>query len=129
MPIHLVLEHKTEKLEIAKRIFEKLSTSLNRASSFINPDINLVSQKILFAINHENRTILQMAIENGHTNIAEMILSQYYPQSFSSDANGNMPVHLVAESGNIGLLDTLVKKLIWAKTLKICFIHIYILIS
>ena len=104
MPIHLVLDRREEKLALVKRMFEKLSTS-KRLSTTSN---NVNTQMLLYATNHENRTILQLTIDRGHTNIAEMILRDYYPPGFCADGIGNTPMHLVAESGNVELLNILV---------------------
>lgn len=99
MPIHLLLDQKSEHLEVARAILEKI----NSDKRF------MIYHTVLHALNQKKSSLLQIAIDNGHLKIADMILEHYYPDNFCADGNGQNPTHLSANNGNLDVLDILVK--------------------
>jgi ankyrin repeat protein len=69
LPIHLVLDSKEEKLDLAIKILEKIKKEKNF----------YLFHTILYKVNSNKRSILQIAMERGHLNIVEQILINYYP--------------------------------------------------
>ncbi len=69
-----------------------------------------LSYTLLYKLNSQKRSILQLAIENNHLNIVDAIIKKFYPDFDKPDANGNLPIHLAAECGSIAVLNILVRR-------------------
>ncbi len=99
MAIHFLVDNKEEKLETTREILEKLS----HGKHFF------LYHTILNSRSEKKYSLLQIAIQNGHLNIVDMILKDYYPKDFCPDGNGNRPIHLAACNGSLELLKIIVR--------------------
>ena len=88
---------KEEKLDLIVQILEKVKLKKN----------NFLTHLIFNKLNQKNKSILQLAIENNHINIAETIIKNYYLDYEQPDGNGNLPIHLAANNGSLKVLDIL----------------------
>lgn len=73
-PLHLVCRNKTEKVEILKAILERLAEASKQRNKQVT--YNYVD----FALKKEDQnrqTLLNMAVENNHLNIVEILLRDY----------------------------------------------------
>jgi hypothetical protein len=99
MAIHFLVDHKEEKLETTRAILQKI----NQGKHFV------LYHTVLNALTHKRYSLLQVAMENRHFNIVNMILQDFYPKDFCPDGNGNNPTHLAACNGNLEFLNIIVK--------------------
>ena len=98
LPVFAALELKEEKLDLVVKMLEKI---YSRSQLYL-------SHTLLYKLNAHKHSILQVAIENNHLNIIEVIIKRFYPDYNKLDSNGNTPTLLAAEAGNIAVLNILV---------------------
>jgi ankyrin repeat protein len=98
LPVFAALELKEEKLDLVVKMLEKI---YSRSQLYL-------SHTLLYKLNAHKHSILQVAIENNHLNIVEVIIKRFYPDYNKLDSNGNTPTLLAAEAGNIAVLNILV---------------------
>lgn len=98
LSIHSALELKEEKFDIVLKLLEKI---------YSKKQIYL-TYTLLYKLNSHKHSILQLAIENNHINVTDLIIKRFYPDYNKPDANGNLPTHLTADSGNVAILNILV---------------------
>ena len=109
LPIHTALELKEEKLDVVVKLLEKIYSKKKIYLTYT----------LLYKLNSHKHSILQLAIENNHLNITEIIIQRFYPDYNKPDGNGNLPTHLAADSGNVAILNILVIILSQFFTLKV----------
>lgn len=99
LPIHTAVSSKNEKLDIVVQILEKVKKA----------ESNYLLNLMFYRLNEFKQSILQIAITRGHLNIIEAILKDYYIEFDKLDGNGNLPIHMAAFTGNVNILDILIK--------------------
>ena len=99
LPLHLACKNKHETIQILKRILDRIK---NEAPSDL---LNVITK-----LDTNKQSILNIAIENNHLNIIDLLLKDYYVEGKDNeDKSGNLPVHIAAKSGSVEILKILVK--------------------
>ena len=99
LPIHFLCKLKNEKLNLVKKILNRLK--MESYEDFKNV---LIKQDI------NKQTILNIAIENNHLNIIESLFKEYsLNEKDLQDNNSNLPIHFAAKCGSIDVLEILWK--------------------
>lgn len=98
LAIHHLVEFKEDKCNLVTFILRKISKK----------ERLVLFHTILYNLNHNNHSILQIAMSNNHLKTVEAIIKEFYPDNYCPDGNGNCPIHLAAETGNLDILEILV---------------------
>ena len=99
-PLHLACSNKKESKLIVKRLLDRIKNEEPSELSYM-----------LNKLNKEKQSIMNIAIENNHINIIDILLKDYYAakEKESEDKNGNFLIHLVAKSGSTEILKVFIK--------------------
>ncbi len=99
LPLNLACKNKHEPLKFVKKMLDRIK---NEAPSEL---LNVITKLDL-----NKQSILNIAIENNHLKIIDLLLKDYYVEGKDSeDKNGNLPIHIAAKSGSVEILKILVK--------------------
>jgi ankyrin repeat protein len=100
--LHLLCKNKEEKLGLVSKILEKLRKDSTREKNYLD--------EALLSLDMNKQTVLNIAIDNNHLNIVELLLKDYYKEKvLVEDKNGNMPIHYAAKCGSTEILKVIVK--------------------
>jgi ankyrin repeat protein len=109
LPLHFVCKLKDEKIQIIKHYLNKINVNNN------DHQYDEILKKQDY---YSKQTILHLALENNHLNIAELIFQDYinnnnntklFKNDLKEDKNGNLLIHLAARLGSIEILNLLRK--------------------
>lgn len=100
LALHLACKNKHENTQLIKKMLEKIKqeSSLTELNN------------ILLRVDSNKSNLLQIAIENNHSNIVDCLLKEFYtPNLITEDLNGNLPIHLAAKSCTSEMVKVLIK--------------------
>lgn len=93
--LHLIANCKPEKY-----------SSFRKALDHIKSSHHLSHQSVLNSLDDQNKTVLEISIQNNHFNLISLILSELTDKE-ALDANGQLPIHLAAKYGTHTLYELL----------------------
>jgi ankyrin repeat protein len=100
--LHLLCKNKEEKLGLVSKILEKLRKDSTREKNYLD--------EALVCLDMNKQTVLNIAIDNNHLKIVELLLKDYYKEKvLVEDRNGNLPIHYAARCGSTEILKVIVQ--------------------
>jgi len=95
LPIHYLTRQPVEKDLLFIQMLDRVKTYSD----------NVLETLLLYKVDENNHTILELAMDNSHTKIVEAIIRDYYTDYDKPDANGDLPIHHAADNGSLAIFD------------------------
>lgn len=113
-PLHLACRNKNEKYFIVKNILDRFKETPKFEIDEKKLISNLKSRNYLDIIakkeDYNRQTILNIAIENNHLKIVELLFQEYnFSREHKDSQTGNLPIHIAAKNGSVEMLHLLIK--------------------